>query len=47
MVLPTWVCCRDDGPKKEAVSKEKVPPKLTHNFHEGHKAIHDEPTEEA
>lgn len=43
VALPTWVCCRNDGPKEEAVSEEKISSKLAHNFHEGHKAIHDQP----
>lgn len=42
MAFLTWVCRWDDGPKEEAVSEVKIPPKLTHNFHEGHKAVHDE-----
>ncbi len=40
---PTWVCCRNDGPKEEAVSKIKISPKLAHKFHEGHKTVHDQP----
>lgn len=43
MALPTWVCCWNDGPKEEAVSEVKISPKLAHNFHEGHNAIHDQP----
>lgn len=41
----TWVCGRDDGPKEEAVSEVKISTKLTHSFHEPHKAVHDQPTE--
>lgn len=42
LALHTWVGCRNDGPKEEAVSEVKISPKLTHNFHEGYKAIHDQ-----
>lgn len=43
LAVTTWVCCRNDGPKEEAVSEEKISSKLAHSFHEGHKAIHDQP----
>lgn len=42
MVQHTRVCGRNNGPKEEAVSEVKISPKLTHNFHKGHKAIHDQ-----
>lgn len=42
MALLTWICSRDDGSKEEAVSEEKIFPQLPHDFHEGHKAIHDQ-----
>lgn len=41
----TWVCCRHDGPKEETVSEVKISTKLTHSFHEPHKAVHDQSTE--
>lgn len=42
MALHTWVCCRNYCPKEEAVSEVKISPELTHDFHEGHEAIHDQ-----
>lgn len=42
MVFLTGVCCWDDGTKEEAVSEVEIPPKLTHNFHKGHKSVHDD-----
>lgn len=42
---PTWVCCRYDGAKKEAVGEVEISAKLPHSFHEPHKAVHDQPEE--
>lgn len=43
MSVQTWVCGRDDGSKKQAVSEEEVSVQLPHLLHQRHAAIHQQP----